>query len=223
MKDIRLDLRLFSDGGDTSGCAAEQSSENSAENAPLSAENTGIAAPATDAPSPAADSPVPPSRERTDVELIAEALGVEAFDRDALLDLIRSRRERNEFFSILRERAAMREYKKLSSEAERLTSSFPGFDLKKELSDRRFASMVNSGLSIEEAFRAVHFDELMENAVNEAQNRAMKALSEFSSRPDENGSEGHAPAHTAPDVGSLTGKGIRDILRRVEKGAKVKF
>ena len=35
--------------------------------------------------------------------------------------------------------------------------------------------------------------------------------------------DGQAPSQTKLSVDSLTGKGIRDILRRVENGAKVKF
>ena len=69
--------------------------------------------------------------------------------------------------------------------------------------------------------------ELMEKAKAEAKSKALaEALYEISlsaSRPEENGSRGRAPAQSQTSVESLTGKGIRDILKRVANGAKIKF
>lgn len=175
------------------------------------------------------DGKAPSESERTAVSRLCEALGLDGAgeDPDGLYDLIRARRQKSELEEILKEAAAAREYEKLSSEAVAFARKVEGFDLNRELGDRRFGALLHAGFSVEEAFRAVHFDELLANAVEDAKRCARESVLEkarlFADRPDENGAGGVSPAKTTADVRSLTGKGIRDILRRVEKGAKVKF
>ncbi|MBR6676559.1 MAG: hypothetical protein IKL24_04425 [Clostridia bacterium] len=146
----------------------------------------------------------------------------EAFER-----ALRSRIVRAHLSEKLRARRAAKEYDSLMAEASALLSENSDFDLKTSLSDRRFTAMIRSGLSVREAYRALHADELLEKAREEAKNEALaSALAEIrkqSQRPSENGSGNTAPEGSYSGVEHLSGKGIRDILKRVEKGAKIKF
>lgn len=202
MKVIPFDLGLFSEGGECIGesCAAEQPSEVS----DLSAD-TSLSPDAAYGDGTIGDTP-------------------EEFDLEAL---IRSKKERSEIYNYLREMRAARDYEKLYSEALSLASKIEGFDLQKELQNRRFVNMLHAGLSVEEAWRTVHFEELIraaaEGAAEKANGIALANMRENSSRPDENGVSGLSPVSTSQSADKLTGRGIRDILRRVEKGAKVKF
>lgn len=165
-----------------------------------------------------------------DAKLLAKLLslmGYEATEGEEALKKLRLNYLRQSIDESISRKNADRAYRKLLSESERLQSKIRGFDLKTELSDRRFSAMVHSGLSLEEAWRAVHFDEIIQSCAaiikRSAESSVIARLRENRGRPEENGALGQAPSQTKLSVDSLTGKGIRDILRRVENGAKVKF
>ena len=206
MNKRKIDLCLF---GEEEDCAAEQTSHNEEKVIPI---------PETDAPHP----------ENNNVfERIASALGVEGMDEEAILREIAKRKAYQTLLEEIKRRNAERSYKALISQADRLSSRIGGFDLKKELSDRRFGAMLHSGLSLEEAWRAVHFDSLLAAAEKKAEEKALaKALEKYreaSDRPEENGKGSPVSGDSRDRVASLSGRGIRDILKRVENGAKIKF
>ena len=134
---------------------------------------------------------------------LLEALGYEKDDPWGALEDLRLKSLRRSIEEQLSERQADAVYEKLMSEANELAEKIDGFDLGRELSDRRFTSLVHAGRSAEAS--------------------AMAKLRSLGERPEENGAAGQAPCETKLSVDALTGKGIRDILRRVESGAKVKF
>ncbi|MBQ4066305.1 MAG: hypothetical protein IJD22_01550 [Clostridia bacterium] len=216
MKNLRLDLQLFGEGGE--GSAAEQSTavNTGEENVTVGKKSEGS--------SPTESGPEP---RESSYESIAELLGIEAESEEMLIDALKKRRSQSTFLEKLREIKAERAYSDIISEAERLSSTNEGFDLGRELSDSRFRALLNAGFTVEEAWSATHMSELMEKAKAEAKSKALaEALYEISlsaSRPEENGSRGRAPAQSQTSVESLTGKGIRDILKRVANGAKIKF
>lgn len=154
-------------------------------------------------------------------------LGYNGEDTEAAMKSLRLSRLRHGIEQKLSQRNADAAYEKLVSESDRLSEKIKGFDIKTELADRRFAAMLHSGLSVEEAWRAVHFNEIFQCCAKmlrqSVEHSALMRLRAGIGRPDENGSAGQAPSQTKLSVDSLTGKGIRDILRRVENGAKVKF
>ena len=140
---------------------------------------------------------------------------------------LKSRRAKKLLTEKLKSRNTERVYSQILSEAQAFSEKQKGFDLKKEISDRRFAAMLHSGLSVEEAWRAVHTEELISKAKEEAERRAvslaMEKIQLSMERPYENGGAGVSPAQSQQGVENLSGRGIREILRRVENGAKIKF
>ena len=215
MKNIRFDLQYFAEG--ESGCAAEQSANAEAVE--------GIAEKGSAQMSDGSVS----RGEKGDTETvknIGALLGIAAEDSETLISLINARRARASLDERLKARNAKRAYGELLSEAERLSSKIKGFDMRKELSDRRFAGMLRAGFTLEEAYRAAHTEDIIketvESAEREALSKALEALQRQSQRPCENGGK-RAPSNNQTGVENLTGRGIRDILRRVEKGAKIKF
>ncbi len=172
----------------------------------------------------AAEESVPAEVETGSPTALAES------DRDRAGDEmkgLRSRLCRALLSERLRARRAEREYGTLMAEASALSSENRDFDIRRELSDRRFSAMIRSGLSVSEAYRAIHAAELIEKAREEAKSSSLAAALEEirlqSLRPDENGAAKTSGDDSPSGVEHLSGKGIRDILRRVEKGAKIKF
>ena len=166
--------------------------------------------------------------EATDItqDLVAEGESNPAAKNDDLVPT--SPAEQREMLELrLMERRAMRNYEKLIQEANEFSAKAEGFNLESELSDRRFCNLLSAGFTVEDAWRAVHAGELIAAAVRRANevslSKATESIQSMQRRPDENGDSSRSGYQSARSVDGLTGRGIRDILRRVENGAKVKF
>ncbi len=161
------------------------------------------------------------------VQSLAAMYQLQETDLDGIADAFRRTEIKNALEERLRRRNAAKQYKALLGEAEEMSKKVRGFDLKAELSDRRFRGMLRAGFTMEEAWRAVHFDQLLGTVVRQATEKgareAAERLRREAARPDENGVKGQSGISRKTSVEHLTGRGIRDILRRVENGAKVKF
>lgn len=92
---------------------------------------------------------------------------------------------------------------KLEQQGEALKQTFPSFDLRKELQNPAFARMTspNVGISVEDAYYAVHRNEIQTAAMQvTAQKTAQKISNSIQAgqhRPTENGTSGQAPSVTS--------------------------
>ena len=116
---------------------------------------------------------------------------------------------------------------KLEQQGEALKKVFPKFDLRTELQNPVFARMTspNVGLSVEDAYHAVHRKEI-EAAQSQviAQRTAQNisnAIQAGSRRPDENGTSGQSPSVTTFDY-SKASKEQREALKREILAAKAR-
>lgn len=86
----------------------------------------------------------------------------------------------------------------LYQQAEALKQRFPDFDLDREMQNRDFVYMTQpgSGLSVEDAYFAIHRQELMESAKQSAQRAMASTIASGQMRPNETGTKkaGSAPA-----------------------------
>lgn len=118
-------------------------------------------------------------------------------------------------------------YRRWTAEGQELKALFPAFDFKTELRDPAFTALLKSGMSVKRAYTALHSDELIKKAVSgtarAVAEQSLKSIRAQGRRPSENGLErgGGMISHT--DVSSLTGKDIRDIIKQVENGSKIRF
>ncbi len=198
MKKSFFDLQLFSDGTEITDSAAAMGDGNStggiSDTAETAAEDTAVQDEAAEVTVSVGDGTAESDRSESDINREAEEL----------------------------ERTA-----RILLEADLLSEKVSGFDLQKEMADSSFAAMVKNGVPVETAWKAVHFDQLLDAAVQEAREEALcEALAKIRNMPDrpsENGAVSQAAIQSRAGVDNLTGRGIREILRRVENGAKVKF
>lgn len=118
-------------------------------------------------------------------------------------------------------------YRSYLSEIDALKNKHPEFEPEIELENPVFAKLIRCGFELEAAYNFVHHDEIIEKVKLEAEQtgyeNAVALLRSGQLRPEENGMREQSGISEKKNVASLTGGGIRDILRRVEKGAKVKF
>lgn len=161
------------------------------------------------------------------LQMLASEYGIDSTDPDAISNAYNQQKMRIALESRIRTNSANEKYKSLIDEAGKLSEADNTFNLSDEMKNPKFAKLVKSGFNIEEAWKTVHADDLMEKAVQEAERRGeakvVSLLRAGSFRPDENGMREQGGISRKTSVECLTGGGIRDILRRVENGAKVKF
>ena len=130
----------------------------------------------------------------------------------------------------LQEQKFQEHIQKLEQQGEALKKVFPSFDLRTELQNPTFARMTapNVGLSVEDAYYAVHRNEIQIAAMQATQQTTAKKISNAiqsgSRRPDEAGISSQAPSVTtfnyrtaSRDQREALKKRIRDAAARGEK------
>ena len=130
----------------------------------------------------------------------------------------------------LQEQKIQQHFVRLEQQAEAMKKVFPNFDLRTELQNPNFARMTspNVGISVEDAYYAVHRNEIQTAAMQvTAQKTAEKisnAIQSGSRRPDESGASSQAPSVSTFDYRSASRdqrealkKRIRDAAARGEK------
>ena len=116
---------------------------------------------------------------------------------------------------------------KLEQQGEAMKKVFPNFDLRTELKNPAFARMTspNVGISVEDAYYAVHRNEIQTAAMQvTAQKTAQKisnAIQAGSRRPDENGTSGQAPSVTTFDYRSMSPEQRKALKDRIRSGEKI--
>jgi hypothetical protein len=110
---------------------------------------------------------------------------------------------------------------------EALKRVFPNFDLRTELQNPVFARMTspNVGVSVEDAYHAVHRKEIMSAGMQVTAQQTAQAISNAiqagSRRPAENGTSGQSASVTTFDY-SRASKAQRDALKREIYAAKAR-
>jgi hypothetical protein len=115
----------------------------------------------------------------------------------------------------------------LERQAEEMKKVFPNFDLRTELQNQSFARMTspNVGISVEDAYYAVHRNELQAAAMQvTAQKVAQKISNDIqagSRRPNENGTSGQAPSVTTFDYRNASREQREALKKRIRSGEKI--
>ena len=131
----------------------------------------------------------------------------------------------------LQEQKIQQHFIRLEQQAEAMKKVFPNFDLRKELQNPNFARMTspNVGISVEDAYYAVHRNEIQTAAMQvTAQKTAEKisnAIQSGSRRPDESGASSQAPSVSTFDYSKASREQReafkRDLRERMARGEKV--
>lgn len=131
----------------------------------------------------------------------------------------------------LQEQKIQQHFVRLEQQAEAMKKVFPNFDLRTELQNPYFARMTspNVGISVEDAYYAIHRNEIqtasMQAAINRTRENISNAIQSGSRRPNESGASSQAPSVTTFDY-SKASKAQReafkaDIRARMARGEKV--
>ena len=125
----------------------------------------------------------------------------------------------------LQEQKIQQHFVRLEQQAEAMKKVFPNFDLRKELQNPNFARMTspNVGISVEDAYYAVHRNEIQTAAMQvTAQKTAEKisnAIQSGSRRPDESGASSQAPSVSTFDYRNASREQREALKQRIRQAA----
>lgn len=115
----------------------------------------------------------------------------------------------------------------LEQQGEELKKVFPNFDLRTELQNPAFARMTspNMGLSVEDAYYAVHRKEIMATGMQVTAQKTAQMISNSiqagTRRPAEAGTTGQAPSVTTFDYRNASQQQREELKRRIRSGEKI--
>ena len=131
----------------------------------------------------------------------------------------------------LEEQKLRAHFEKLQQQSAAMKKVFPNFDLRTELQNPAFARMTapNVGISVEDAYYAVHRNEIQTAAMQATAQRTAQNISKNiqagNRRPDEAGASGQAPSVTTFDYSKASREQReafkKDLRARMARGEKV--
>ena len=151
---------------------------------------------------------------------IATARRIDQEERDTA-------RQQREQARTLEEQKFQQHIVKLEQQAEAMKKVFPNFDLRTELQNPAFARRTspNVGISVEDAYYAVHRNELQTAAMQVTAQKTAQMISNSiasgSRRPNENGTSGQAPSVTTFDYRSMSPEQRNALKARIRSGEKI--
>lgn len=113
----------------------------------------------------------------------------------------------------------------ITQQAEALKAQFPSFDLREEMQNPVFIRMTSpdSGLTVEDAYYAIHRKEIQAAGMQAAAQRTAQAISNNirsgRSRPTENGTQSQAPSTTTFDYAHATREQREQLKARIRAAA----
>jgi hypothetical protein len=125
----------------------------------------------------------------------------------------------------LQEQRIQQHFMKLEQQGDAMKKVFPNFDLRKELENPAFFRMTspNVGISVEDAYYAVHRNEIQTAAMQvTAQKTAEKisnSIQSGSRRPDESGTSSQAPSVSTFDYRNASREQREAIKKRIREAA----
>ena len=114
-------------------------------------------------------------------------------------------------------------------QAEALKKEFPGFDLAKEMANPAFLRMTSPGvgMSVKDAFFAVHGQEIQRDSMLYAAQRAGERIAASvmagASRPRENGLDSANSVDMSVNIQAMDRKTRAEYRRRIRNGEKINF
>ena len=136
-------------------------------------------------------------------------------------DLKRQMEEQN------RKENANKVYAQWMEQAEQAKSVYPSFDLRAEMQNPQFVNLLRSGIDVKTAFEVLHKDEIipaaMQYTAKTVEQKLTNKIIANGARPAENGNSSQSATVVKSDVSQLSKADRAEIIRRVQRGEKIRF
>lgn len=122
---------------------------------------------------------------------------------------------------------AARMVEQWNARAGEIRETYPAFDLRQEMENPQFVSLLRSRVDMQTAYEILHKDEIIPAAMAYAAKTVERKLAEnlrsSGTRPSENGTVSTGAATLGSRVEQMSRKEIADLCRRVERGEKIRL
>lgn len=116
---------------------------------------------------------------------------------------------------------------KLLREARAAAEAYPAMDLKAELADPAFRSLLRAGVEVKDAYALRHREALlagaMQSAARAVAEKLAQSLPDPGARPLENGAASAGAAAVYPSVARLSRAQRRDLIARAREGERIEL
>ncbi len=110
-------------------------------------------------------------------------------------------------------------------EGEALKAKYKNFDLDREMQNPMFKRQIQAGIPMEHAYKTLHFDEIMGEAIGttaaQTEKRIVDNVRAKGNRPAENGAASQSAFTIKDDPSKWTKKDREEVVRRVRAGEKI--
>lgn len=123
---------------------------------------------------------------------------------------------------------ASRLYASWMEQSEKLKAVYPSFDLETEMQNPKFVDLLRvPSIDVRTAYEVLHKDEIipaaMQFTAKAVEQKLTNKIMASGSRPAENGIASQSAAVVKRDVSQLTKADRAEIIRRVQRGEKIRF
>ena len=112
-------------------------------------------------------------------------------------------------------------------QAEETKKVYPSFDLRTEMNNPKYVDLLRSNIDVRTAYEVLHKDEIipaaMQFTAKAVESKLAKKIAANGARPAENGMSSGSAAVVKSDVSQLSKADRQEIIRRVQRGEKIRF
>ena len=112
-------------------------------------------------------------------------------------------------------------------QAEAAKMVYPSFDMQAEMNNPKFVDLLRSNIDVRTAYEVLHKDEIipaaMQFTAQAMESKIAKKIASNGARPAENGMSSQSAAVVKSDVSQLSKADRAEIIRRVQRGEKIRF
>lgn len=112
-------------------------------------------------------------------------------------------------------------------QAEEAKQIYPSFDIQTEMANPKFVDLLRSNIDVRTAYEVLHKDDIIRGAMQftaqTMESKIAKKIASNGARPSENGMSSQSAAVVKSDVSQLSKADRAEIIRRVQRGEKIRF
>jgi hypothetical protein len=112
-------------------------------------------------------------------------------------------------------------------ESDATKAVYPSFDLQTEMQNPRFTELLRNNVDVRTAYEVLHKDEIipaaMQFTAKAVEQKLTNKIIANGARPVENGNSSQGATVVKSDVSQLSKADRAEIIRRVQRGEKIKF
>ena len=113
------------------------------------------------------------------------------------------------------------------NQAEDAKKVYPSFDMKAEMNNPKFVDLLRSNIDVRTAYEVLHKDDIIRGAMQftaqTVESKLSKKIASNGARPNESGMSSQSAAVVKSDVSQLSKADRAEIIRRVQRGEKIRF